>query len=99
MKKLNLKSNAFNKGEVLTRSQLKNVMGGTTVPVTGPHCQTGVKCEVVTIGTDADGEYFESHAYGTCSSVQVGSSVTCNCDAGGSDGNTKPGVSNCWTNN
>ena len=28
MKKLSLKSSAFNKGEVLTREQLKKVMGG-----------------------------------------------------------------------
>lgn len=28
MKKLTFKSNAFNKGEVLTRTQLKNLMGG-----------------------------------------------------------------------
>ncbi|ARS40447.1 hypothetical protein CA265_12580 [Sphingobacteriaceae bacterium GW460-11-11-14-LB5] len=29
MKKLSLKPNAFKKGEVLTRAQLKKVMGGT----------------------------------------------------------------------
>ncbi len=29
MKKLQLTSNAFNRGEVLTRGQLKSVMGGT----------------------------------------------------------------------
>lgn len=29
MKKLSLKPNAFDKGEVLTRAQLKKVMGGT----------------------------------------------------------------------
>ncbi|MGM9476482.1 hypothetical protein ACS5PU_08625 [Pedobacter sp. GSP4] len=35
MKKLSLKPNAFDKGEVLTRAQLKKVMGGTGSGDTG----------------------------------------------------------------
>ncbi|MGM9476841.1 hypothetical protein ACS5PU_10430 [Pedobacter sp. GSP4] len=35
MKKLSLNPNAFDKGEVLTRAQLKKVMGGGSAPESG----------------------------------------------------------------
>lgn len=38
MKKLKLNSNAFDKGEVLTRSQLKKVMGGDGSGGAGGNC-------------------------------------------------------------
>lgn len=38
MKKLTLNSNAFNKGEVLTRAQLKKVMGGSGSGDGNPNC-------------------------------------------------------------
>ncbi|QNR83927.1 hypothetical protein H9N25_18660 [Pedobacter riviphilus] len=41
MKKLTLKPNAFNKGEVLTREQLKRVMGGGTCQVFLPNTPSG----------------------------------------------------------
>lgn len=42
MKKLSLKSNAFDKGEVLTRSQLKKVMGGVGSGLSG--CNANCTC-------------------------------------------------------
>ncbi|WP_412466479.1 hypothetical protein [Pedobacter sp. KLB.chiD] len=41
MRKLTLKSNAFNKGEVLTREQLKKVMGAGTCQVFLPNTPSG----------------------------------------------------------
>ncbi|WP_214228779.1 hypothetical protein [Pedobacter sp. B4-66] len=45
MKKLTLKDLAFQKGEVLTRSQLKNVLGGGGgSPTSGSGSGSGYKC-------------------------------------------------------
>ncbi|WP_293788739.1 hypothetical protein [uncultured Pedobacter sp.] len=44
MKKLSLKPNAFNKGEVLTRTQLKKVMGGVGSGAGTPGGSNGNPC-------------------------------------------------------
>lgn len=42
MKKLSLKPNAFDKGEVLTRTQLRKIMGGSGSH--GEKCETHADC-------------------------------------------------------
>lgn len=78
MKKLNLKSNAFNKGEVLTRAQLKKVLGGDGSEDFGSGsadiskikaCETfamGDCCTFITNGTEYPGKcssYMASEKY------------------------------------
>ncbi len=96
MKKLSLKSNAFNKGEVLTRAQLKKVMGGNESG-SGDTCNDGATCKVVITGV-VDGEPFTSESTGTCSKDTFGSTITCYCSAAGGKGSltSNGGKSRCW---
>lgn len=63
MKKLSLKPNAFNKGEVLTRAQLKKVIGGLGSgegPCDPPTAETCFNCCMA--GYDEDAHTKEENA-------------------------------------
>lgn len=82
MKKLNLNSSVFQTGEVLSRSQLKKVLGGYG-DYGGGACLAIINC-----GTEKDRRDIDCGCTtgGTCSSNDT--SVTCKC-TGDKDATTK----------
>ncbi|WP_214229531.1 hypothetical protein [Pedobacter sp. B4-66] len=78
MKKLNLKDLTFQRGEVLTRSQLKNVLGGGGSSASGSGSGSGYPVCKDTCTTDSDctgtsaGLVCKSHAVFECSNKPKG---------------------------
>jgi hypothetical protein len=82
---LNLKKNALDGEVVLSREELRKVMGGATSAFS---CKSA-RCIVFYQGT---GQSFE----GFCGWHGMGhGEVSCHCSAGGYDGNSD-NMSNCW---
>lgn len=76
MKKLNLKAAAFEKGEVLTRSQLKKVLGGDS-PSTVATCSASCSCpEGKRLKSWLSGWSVSVNCTGGCS-AEDGVGVTC----------------------
>lgn len=73
MKKLNLNASVFHTGEVLSRSQLKKVLGGYGGGYAGA-CVAAINCGTDEKRVDLD---CGCSSGGTCSSDDT--SVTCNC--------------------
>ena len=93
MKKLNLKNIQINPENVLSRSQLKNVLGGVsaadiTITIDPKHCQHATSC---TVNIEGHGEVAglcgQSSVTGKCYCAAIspvsGSAVSDNCLAGG----------------
>lgn len=71
MEKLNLKSAAFQKGQMLNRAEMRNVLGGKSPSFI---CQRSI-CE----GVDSDGNSFEGICNSACFCVSgASSSKGCN---------------------
>ncbi|WP_157962631.1 hypothetical protein [Chitinophaga deserti] len=71
MKKLKLTTLSLGATEVLTRTQLKNVLGGTGSGHNDGHCKVG-KCmlHIRDLGIDVEGD---------CTDFHEGGSVRCSC--------------------
>ncbi len=63
MKKLRLNVNAFDKGEVLSRAQLKKVMGGDTGSIISSKCRDQTTCRFVDGGGSSEEGYCSSYGH------------------------------------
>lgn len=84
--------------EVLTRTQLKSIMGGTVSSLAEFNpCETG-SCTVAFF--DEYGQQAGSKS-GNCAMNRTGSTVTCYCTAGGTNSGSlnSSGASHCWKGN
>lgn len=66
MEKLSLKSNAFDKGEVLTRAQLKKVIGGEEGSGTGFRCRFKFKYDDNPDGPWSGWTEWQDMTWGSC---------------------------------
>jgi len=74
MKKLSLKSNAFDKGEVLTRTQLKKVIGGDgsgSGGTGGFRCRFKFKYDDNPNGSWSNWTEWQSYTWGSCEAACV----------------------------
>lgn len=83
MKKLNLKPKAFNQGTVLTRTQLKKVMGGDVSTTSGAsRCKTRTACSYFETGTGlVTGVCEENTAHKCVCATNDSSTIANNCVA------------------